>query len=517
MTSSNVRRRSGDSPGPAAPGAVRIVQVAPDYLPVPPLKYGGIERMVHDLTETLVERGYDVYLYALPGSRTSAKLIPYEHTVPNPEEILRFVERTLPEGTALIHDHTHRSIIGRAKLPVPTLCTIHGSQTNPVDRPVYLSARALEHVGRGQGTYVFNGINLADYPFEREKKTYLLFMGVISWHKGIVQAIDAAEAADKDLIIAGPLYDVSYYRREVEPRLRANRRLRYIGETGGEERTNLLRHAEALLFPTSWEEPFGLIMVETMACGTPVLAFPNGAVPHVMAGFPELICADTDEMAKKARARDYPDPAALRAYVEANFSREKMAVRYAELYRAAIAEGPGAGSYSAEEWELKLSCEKLVREGKLEEALREYERWLALPDVPAERRIYACELAAGLCGRMNDATLELRYALRSFEYGVPRAELLCRIGYIRLRSEEWRQAAYWFEAATRLPKPADPGPLFAESCWSWLPHVQLCVCYSRMGRIEPARRHNDIALSLAPNNEYALHNKRWLDSLPPDS
>lgn len=514
MTSSNVRRRSGDTPVQTPPGAVRIVQVAPDYLPVPPLKYGGIERMVHDLTETLVERGYDVYLYALPGSRTSAKLIPYEHTVPNPEEILRFVERTLPEGTALIHDHTHRSVIGRAKLPFPTLCTIHGSQTNPVERPVYLSARALEHIGGGRGTYVFNGINLADYPFEREKKPYLLFMGVISWHKGIVQAIDAAEAADKDLIIAGPLYDVSFYRREVEPRLRANPRLKYIGESGGDERADLLSRAEALLFPTSWEEPFGLIMVETMACGTPVLAFPNGAVPQIMAGFPQLICADTNEMAEKARARDYPEPEALRAYVKANFSREAMADRYAELYRDAIAEGPGPGSYTSEEWELKRTYEKLAREGKPDEALSACERWLALPDVPAERRIYACELAAGLCQRTNDAARELRFALRSFEYGMPRAELLCRIGYIRLRDEDWRQAAYWFEAATRLPKPDVPGPLYSENCWSWLPHVQLCVCYSRMGMLESARRHNDIALSLAPNNEYALHNKRWLDSLP---
>ncbi|MBB6694972.1 FkbM family methyltransferase [Cohnella xylanilytica] len=501
--------------GGASPGSIRIVQVAPDHLTVPPTGYGGIERVVYDLTESLVERGFDVYLYALPGSRTSAKLIPYEHSTPNPQEILRFVERTLPEGTAVVHDHTHKSIIGLARLPVPTLCTIHGTYRNTVDRPVYLSRRALDYTGGGKGTYVFNGINLNDYPLRKEKKPYLLYMGLVIPYKGVVHAIDAAEAAGKELILAGPVGDASYFEREIAPRLRANPRLKYVGPKGGEERTKLFGEAEALLFPTSLEEPFGLVMAEAMACGTPVLAFPNGSVPEVLAGFPELICSDSREMAAKISRGRYPDPEALREYVASRFTRDEMAERYLELYSVAAAEEPGPGSYSEEEWTHKREYERLKTEGKFAEALDACERWLECPDAPPVRRVHACESAAELCGQIGDSDKELRMAVRSFEFGLPRAELVCRIGHLLMKKEDWKQAAYWFDEATRLPKPDDYGLFYNESCWSWLPHVQLCVCYSRMGLLDLAKRHNDAALSIAPNNSYALHNDRWLAAVLP--
>lgn len=501
--------------GGASPGSIRVVLVAPDHLTVPPIGYGGIERVVHDLTESLVARGFDVYLYALPGSRTSAKLIPYEHSAPNPQEILRFVERTLPEGTAVIHDHTHMSVIGLARLPFPTVCTVHGTYPNPVDRPVYLSRRALEHIGGGKGTYVFNGINLLDYPLREEKKPFLLYMGLVIPLKGVVHAIDAAEASGKELVIAGPIGDADYFEREIAPRLEANPRLRYVGPKGGEERIKLFSEAEALLFPTLLEEPFGLVMAEAMACGTPVLAFPNGSVPEVLAGFPELICSDSREMAGLISQGRYPKPEALREYVAARFSREEMADRYLELYSEAAAEGPGAGSYSAEEWKTMQLFERSKSAGRYEEALAACERWLECPGVPAIRRIYACESAAALCARMGDSAKELRMAVRSFEYGVPRAELVCRIGLLHLKKEDWKQAAYWFDLATRLPKPDDYGAFYNANCWSWLPHVQLCVCYSRMGMLELAKHHNDAGLSLAPGNAYALHNDRWLATVLP--
>jgi glycosyltransferase involved in cell wall biosynthesis len=172
---------------------LRIVHVAPDFYPVPPLNYGGIERMIYALVEESVNRGHEVYLYAREGSKTSAQLIPYHHEPGRPEHIAAFVSQTLPERVDIIHDHTHLSVIGKLNLTVPTVCTIHDSLNNDVEHPVYLSKRALEHVGKGKGHYVYNGIDLNEYPLQEEKEDYLLFLGVISAHKGIHHALEIAE------------------------------------------------------------------------------------------------------------------------------------------------------------------------------------------------------------------------------------------------------------------------------------------------------------------------------------
>src|SRR5690606_26703705 len=108
------------------------------------------------------------------------------------------------------------------------------------------------------------------------------------------------------LILAGPVYDVDYHKREIEPRIKANPRIKYIGEVGGKRRTDLLKHAKCLLFPTVCNEPFGLIMIEAMVSGTPVLALSNGAVPEVLERFPELICSTPEEMAEKLMRQDFP-------------------------------------------------------------------------------------------------------------------------------------------------------------------------------------------------------------------
>ncbi|WP_158560727.1 FkbM family methyltransferase [Paenibacillus contaminans] len=489
----------------------RIVQVAPDFYPVPPRLYGGIERMVHGLTEELAARGFDVYLYARAGSETSAKLVPYEHEGSDPQAIASFVERTMPDGVDLIHDHTHHSVIGRKKLPIPTVCSIHDSLKNPVDHPVYLSRRALAVIGRNEGRFVYNGIDVQAYPFQENKQSYLLFMGVLNWHKGIVHALDIAEKSGKRLIIAGPVFNNTYYEKEVAPRLAKNPNVSYVGEVGGEERLSLLADAECMLFPTSWEEPFGLVMVEALACGTPVLALANGAVPEVLAGFPELVCGSAEEMAAKAEAGCYPDPGTLRDYVAGQFTTALMADRYVSVYEELWSVPTSAAE--AEPTAADAERQPKLEEENLEQALEACERMLRSSDIGDEMKITVCERAADLCYRNGDTARERAYALRSFRYDTPRAEFCCRLGFQHLQLQELDKAIFWYSLAVRLEKPAKPGALYYEACWTWLPYVQLCICHYRQNNYEEAYRQNELARQLVPDNEHVIHNKSLLKRL----
>lgn len=317
---------------PNLPRSLRIVQVAPDFYPVPPPNYGGIERVVYNLTEQLVKLGHEVYLYAPKGSKSSATIINYEHTISDSQSISDFVQKTLPDNIDVIHDHTHSSVIGIRKLAIPTICTIHWCTCNAVDYPVYASNRALEVFGKNSKTFVYHGINLDEYQFSEEKDDYLLFLGAVGSHKGPNYAIDVAEKTNQRLIIAGPIYNYDYYAKELQPRIKNNPNIQYIGEVGGQQKQDLFKKAKCFLFPTCCEEPFGLVMIEAMACGTPVLAFPNGAVPEVMQGFPNLICYSVDEMVLKLNSNQFPEAKLLREYVENNFSSEIMARKYIDVY-----------------------------------------------------------------------------------------------------------------------------------------------------------------------------------------
>jgi glycosyltransferase involved in cell wall biosynthesis len=315
---------------------MRIVQVNPDYYPVPPANYGGIERVVYELTEELVRRGHEVYLYAPQGSKTSAKLIPYKHDPGQPEKIAQYVMEKLPDGIELIHDHTHDSVLGLRNLSIPTVCTIHDQRNNHIKYPVYLCQRALEVIGGNQGFFAYNGLNPEEFEFSDQKEDYLLFMGVLGWHKGIHLALEIAEKTQEKLIIAGPVFHYEFFTKEIRPHIQNNPNIKYIGEVGGKVRRHVLKHAKCLLFPSLWEEPFGLVMVEAMACGTPVIALGNGAVPEVMKGFPHFICQSVEEMVEKVRSESFPDSKQLRDYVEHHFTTSHMAAKYIEIYNQVL-------------------------------------------------------------------------------------------------------------------------------------------------------------------------------------
>ncbi|BBH21094.1 glycosyl transferase [Paenibacillus baekrokdamisoli] len=317
---------------------MKIALISPDYLPVPPIKYGGIERVVYTLAEELVSRGHDVTLYAPIGSQTSARLIPYLHHGHDMWQIPSFVKLTLPQHIDIIHDHTQLSVVGQKKLAVPTLCTIHNPLHNPVKHAVYLSRRHKDLFGHFPDKYVYNGLNPDEYQFSDQKDDYLLYMGSIIEYKGVHHAIEVANRSNQKLVIAGPIYDYNYFHHQISPLLMVNPNVQYIGEVGGQERQNLLKKARCMLFPTLCEEPFGLVMIEALACGTPVLALSNGSVSEVMSGFPNLICHTVDQMADKAMHEILPSPDELRAYVLNNFTTSIMTDRYLEIYEQVINE-----------------------------------------------------------------------------------------------------------------------------------------------------------------------------------
>lgn len=313
---------------------MKIVQIAPDMYPLPP-DYGGIERVVYDLTEALVNMGEEVFLYAPKGTKTSAHLVPYPRSGirSNISHIKSHVKTTIPKDIDIIHDHTHYSTIGKERLRVPTVCTVHMPITSKVRHPIYLSEASLRNYGNNHGYYVHNGLNLNDFEFSDVKQDYLLFLGRISSDKGTHLAIEVAERTGQKLILAGPKFEKDYFNSVIKPKIEVNPNIEYVGEVGGKKKQELLKNAKCLLFPSIWDEPFGLAMIEAMSSGTPVLALYNASVSEVLSGFPNSVCQSVDEMVNKINSNQFPPPILLRNYIVENFTREIMAIKYLDIYK----------------------------------------------------------------------------------------------------------------------------------------------------------------------------------------
>jgi len=336
---------------------MRIAQVAPLHESVPPKKYGGTERVVHVLTEELVGRGHDVTLFASGDSRTSAEL---HACVPQALRLGRQpVDPTVSETLQLeavcrqahrfdvIHFHTgHLHFPLSSRLGVPHVTTQHG-RLDLAELPALYRVFAetpLVSISDHQRTplpqanwqaTIHHGLPPDRYALVPEAEDYLVFVGRVAPEKRLDRAIAIATAAGLPLRVAAKVdrVDRDYFQSMIEPLIAGNPLVEFVGEIDDVDKQAFIGRARALLFPIDWPEPFGLVMIEAMACGTPVIAWRNGSVPEVLLDGVTGFVVDSHEAAVAAVERLATiDRAGVRAVFEARFTARRMGDDYERLY-----------------------------------------------------------------------------------------------------------------------------------------------------------------------------------------
>ena len=358
---------------------MRIAQIAPPFQSIPPAGYGGTERVIALLTEELVRRGHDVTLFASGDSSTSARLVPTVDTALWRQSEVHdpLVYWTITAGMVyrraatgafdIIHSHLDfHAFVGASLVPTPTVTTMHGRLDLP-DLP-HLYARFSEmpvvSISESQraplpeanwvGT-VYNAVDTDALAFHPRGGSYLAWLGRISPEKGLDRAIRIAQRAGIPLKIGArlPLDDLNdpnvradweYYRDRVKP-LIGGSGIEFVGEVGEAEKSEFLGNALALLNPIDWPEPFGLVMAEALACGTPVVARRCGSVPEVVSdGVTGLIGDSDDELAELCGRVHELDRAACRQEAVRRFSPSVMAAGYEAAYRAVMTTAEAAAT-----------------------------------------------------------------------------------------------------------------------------------------------------------------------------
>lgn len=334
---------------------IRLAMVAPPWYELPPSGYGGIESMCAGLTDALIARGVEVTLIGVGVNGTKA---PFVQTFQQPQHPR--LGDTMPDAlhvaalpsilsrlqVDLVHDHSFLGPLTAAGRPIPTLVTAHGPVSGEIGRYYRLLDRAIDLVAISQAQraaapglnwagVVHNAVRVRDFPFRRQKGDFALFLGRMSPEKGLVNAIVAATRAGMDLVVAAKASEPAeqqYFEAEVRPRL--GPRIHWVGEADRSAKCELLSRARCLLFPISWEEPFGMVMIEALSCGTPVVALRRGSVPEVIRdGVTGLICDSVDELPGALLRVAELEPDACRQEALARFDVDRMARGYLEVYQ----------------------------------------------------------------------------------------------------------------------------------------------------------------------------------------
>lgn len=347
---------------------MKIALLAPPYLSVPPKAYGGTEKIVSLLADGLVDLGHDVTLFATGDSRTRAKLssiypvelgnsglTKYSPFLP----MLHFETCFRRAGEFdLIHNHAQYLPMFMAEfVKTPVVHTMHGTmyagEIPDEKRKVLLNFKHQRFVSISKnqkegfaelnfvGT-VYNGLDTSEYSYvEKPRGNYLLWIGRITAKKGPMEAIEVAKKLNKPLVMAAAIdpVDMPFFEREVKPKI-DGKKISYIGEISHKGIDSLYGNACATLFPISWHEPFGLVMIESMVCGTPVVAYNTGSVPEVIedgkTGFVVDQNVGIDGLVHAVREIERIQRGDCRARVLAKFSKEKMVADYVEVYKKVI-------------------------------------------------------------------------------------------------------------------------------------------------------------------------------------
>ena len=344
---------------------MRIAMISTPFLSVPPHDYGGTELVVYELVEGLLDRGHDVTLFATGDSRTRARLralYPAPQWPPGPFTDLNHISWAMAHaasgGFDVVHAHSAVALAtGRLIPQVPLVYTIHHTQNEALSgyyrhfsRVEYVAIsgdQARREPGVERCAVVHHGLDVRRYHWTEHPDGYVCFLARFAPEKGVHTAIDVAARAGVPIRVAGEVHppNLDYYHAEVEPRLGLPH-VTYLGCVGNDRKVPLLRDARALLAPIDWNEPFGLMFIEAMLSGCPVVTFGRGSVPEIVEhGVTGFIARSAEEMAQLIRPGgpvDRLDRGRIRAHAMRRFSRDRMAADYERVYLAAAGRGrPG--------------------------------------------------------------------------------------------------------------------------------------------------------------------------------
>ncbi len=346
-----------------------VAMLAPPWISVPPQGYGGVESVVDALTDALVRRGHAVTLFCAPGSRSSARVVTLldqshpkeiERSLYEVDHVARAFEAidlaAYEEPFDVVHDHCGFTALAMAdRLDTPLVHTLHGQFT--ADTAAFYTQHghkaALVGISRAQlasapvgmepAGAIPNPIDVQAWPLREHKDDYLLWIGRMTVEKGPHRAIAAARAASVPLVLAGVIQpgQQAFFDREVAPHIDGER-VRFIGEIGGSVKLAAFAGARALLMPIRWEEPFGMVMVEALACGTPVIAFPEGAARELVCdGQTGFLVEDEQAMGAAVGRLARIAPRDCRAWVTEHCDVDVVAAAYERTYRSVAHGGVG--------------------------------------------------------------------------------------------------------------------------------------------------------------------------------
>ncbi|MBU1159592.1 glycosyltransferase family 4 protein [Patescibacteria group bacterium] len=354
---------------------LRIAQIAPLWITIPPLKYGGIERIIAMLCNSLSDKGHEVTLFASPGSTAKGKLIsvfekplldaniPWSNPIWNLRNLSLAIEMANDGKFDIIHSHLDLwALFFHNLTKTPVIHTMHNplyrtnADANKDDRLrlfmeeakrtnitfISQSAKnqAMLEFPKKRSRIIYNGIDLSHFKFNKKGGDHFVWIARMNKHKGVENAIAAAEKLGAKLLLAGRIdpTQTEYFDTYIKPHL--NEKIKYVGELTEEQLSDFYGPAKACLYPIEWEEPFGLVVAESMACGTPVIAYHRGSMPELIedgkSGF--VIDSNIDLLVEKMKKIGQINRVLVRQQVEEKFSKERMVDDYEKAYYEIIAQ-----------------------------------------------------------------------------------------------------------------------------------------------------------------------------------